>query len=63
MEKDFERWIIPKRNHSTAHYHNSFFDYINDGYAEVSPTKTKNVLPSSISTGMTFLLICRNIIL
>lgn len=23
-KKDFERWIIPKRNHSTAHYHNSF---------------------------------------
>ena len=40
-KKDFERWIIPKRNHSTAHYHNSFFDYINDGYAEVSPTKNQ----------------------
>ena len=40
-KKNFERWIIPKRNHSTAHYHNSFFDYINDGYAEVSPTKNQ----------------------
>lgn len=37
--KKFEKWIIPKRNRSTAHYHNSFFDYINNGYAEVSPGK------------------------
>jgi hypothetical protein len=40
-KKEFDEWIMPKRNHSTAHYHNSFFDYINDGYAEVSPTKNQ----------------------
>lgn len=37
--KHFTKWIKPKRNKSTAHYHPDFYVYMNIGYTDIDPNK------------------------
>lgn len=39
--KCFTKWIKPKRNKSTAHYHPNFCVYMNTGYTEIDPCKNQ----------------------